>query len=182
MSTIRSRTQRGRSERLCGGVAPCHREPFGNTRAHHISGQRCRTGRGTVCRGTPAPWQAAAHAFRKCSSFRTFFARSEGCRHSLKPTHNPKAAGSNPAPATTCSNQRPDFSEGCRFCALSFMNLSFLVASSRTQSTTQQVVSVTRPSARQCNDSFTHASSPRVLSSIGSRRHAHETTKRLGEG
>jgi len=33
-------------------------------------------------------------------SFCTFFARSEGCRHGLKPTHNPKVAGSNPAPAT----------------------------------------------------------------------------------
>src|SRR5713226_5206999 len=36
-----------------------------------------------------------------CSSFWTFFARSEGCRHGLKTTHNPKVAGSNPAPATT---------------------------------------------------------------------------------
>jgi hypothetical protein len=34
------------------------------------------------------------------SSFRTFFARSEGCRLGLKTTHNPKVAGSNPAPAT----------------------------------------------------------------------------------
>jgi len=37
---------------------------------------------------------------RNCSSFRKFFARSEGCRHGLETTHNPKVAGSNPAPAT----------------------------------------------------------------------------------
>jgi hypothetical protein len=33
-----------------------------------------------------------------CSSFRTFFARSEGCRHGLKTTHNPKAPGATQAP------------------------------------------------------------------------------------
>jgi len=37
---------------------------------------------------------------RNCSSFQWFLARSTGCRHGLKTTHNPKVAGSNPAPAT----------------------------------------------------------------------------------
>jgi hypothetical protein len=35
-----------------------------------------------------------------CSSFPMFVARSEGCRQSPETTHNPKVAGSNPAPAT----------------------------------------------------------------------------------
>ena len=33
---------------------------------------------------------------RNCSSRRTFFARSEGCRQSLETTHNPKVVDSNP--------------------------------------------------------------------------------------
>ena len=36
-----------------------------------------------------------------CRSFLDILARSEGCRHGLKTTHNPKVAGSNPAPATS---------------------------------------------------------------------------------
>src|SRR5262249_54507086 len=35
------------------------------------------------------------------SSGKRFSARSEGCRHSLEATHNPKVVGSNPTPATT---------------------------------------------------------------------------------
>ena len=45
------------------------------------------------------------------SSFLMFFARSEGYRHGLETTHNPKVAGSNPAPAT---KQAPEIADGLR--------------------------------------------------------------------
>ena len=44
-----------------------------------------------------------------CLSFRTFFARSEGCRHGLKTTHNPKVAGSRSSPRNQRKRRVSDY-------------------------------------------------------------------------